>query len=408
MRHLLMPVALLAILFTIFLTTLFETGQARAEEITTPINQRLSLMKDVAAYKWIHDLQITDPEREKTVLNKAVMDGLKRSITVESSRRFFTAQIEAAKTIQFCWHQRWRKDGGPTTAPDLNGTLRPRLLKLGRAITNQLAQRRRRQENPGGRIDADCLTDEAKTGLLAALAGVRFYPDRFTQVKDGGILRVGTTGDYAPFSFSENEKDFEGIDIDLARDLAKSLGVRVVFIRTSWPTLMRDMAGNEFDLGMSGISRTREREKVAYFSHTYYLGGKTPITLCRQALSYNELVKIDRPGVRLLVNPGGANERFIDDNIRHATKIIHQDNRTIFNAILDGKGDLMITDSIEADLQSKRHPDLCRSMPGRTLNHQEKAYLMPQDPLLQATINDWLKSARDDGRLAAAFSRHLR
>ena len=404
MRHLLMPVALLAIFFTM----LFETGPARAEELTTLINQRLSLMKDVAAYKWIHDLQITDPEREKTVLDEAVMDGLKRSITVESSRRFFTAQIEAAKTIQFCWQQRWRQDGGPTAAPDLNGTLRPRLLKLGLAITNQLAQRRVRKESQGGQIHAACLTDEAKAGLLAALAGVRFYPDRFTQVKDGGILRVGTTGDYAPFSFSKNAKGFEGIDIDLARDLARSLGIRVVFIRTSWPTLMRDMAGNEFDVGMSGISRTREREKVAYFSHTYYLGGKTPITLCRKARSYNALVKIDRPGVRLLVNPGGTNERFIDDNIRHATKIIHRDNRTIFNAILDGKGDLMITDSIEADLQSKRHPDLCRSMPGKTLNHQEKAYLMPKDSMLQATINGWLKSARDSGRLEAVFSRHLR
>ena len=92
---------------------------------------------------------------------------------------------------------------------------------------------------------------------------------------------------------------------------------------------------------------------------------------------------IDQPSVRAIVNPGGTNERFIDAKLRRAKKILHQDNRTIFNEIINGNADLMITDSIEVRLQANLHPELCGSMPGETLTYQEKGYMMPKDPVAQ-------------------------
>ena len=68
-------------------------------------------------------------------------------------------------------------------------------------------------------------------------------------------LRVGTTGDFMPFTYKIDSTDsYGGIDIEMAHDLAKSLDAKVVFIKTSWPTLMTDLKDGKFDIGMSGIT----------------------------------------------------------------------------------------------------------------------------------------------------------
>src|SRR5262245_19696101 len=94
-----------------------------------------------------------------------------------------------------------------------------------------------------------------------------------------GVLRVGTTGDYAPFSYRVNAASpFIGLEIEMAGELAKALGVRLEWVKTSWPALMADLARDQFDIAMSGVSVTPERQQVAAFSLPYWRDGKTPIT----------------------------------------------------------------------------------------------------------------------------------
>lgn len=78
-----------------------------------------------------------------------------------------------------------------------------------------------------------------------------------------GEIRVGTTGDNKPFTYLiPKTKQYEGYDIDVAKMLAKDLGVKVKFVKTTWPNLMSDLQANKFDIAMGGITRTLEREKI--------------------------------------------------------------------------------------------------------------------------------------------------
>ena len=123
---------------------------------------------------------------------------------------------------------------------------------------------------------------------------------------------------------------------------------------------------------MSGEASHFQQIRWLYFSRTH---------------EFDALEKIDMPGVRLIVNPGGTNERYLDASIKRATKVLHDDNRTIFEAIVAGKADLMITDSIEVKLQSRRNQHLCPAMPGQLLTTQKKGYLMPQDNALKGPVS---------------------
>lgn len=377
-----------------------------ADELYDAIGQRLGLMREVAAYKWINQQPIEAPDREALVIKKAKLSGLNHAITTDSSERFFSAQIEAAKEIQQCWFDRWQKSFGPAESRDLINDVRPRLLELGQTINELLAHQVQDKTSFMSQTQVDCLSSEGQQKVFEAIKQIQVYPSRLTQIRDSGIIRIGTTGDYAPFSFSSNGADFKGIDIELALLLSEHLDTEVLFVETSWPTLITDLKLGLFDIGMSGISRIPSREEVAYFSHAYHIGGKTPIARCDNQLPLDSLQSIDQPGTRVIVNPGGTNERFLDAHVQQATKILHPDNRTIFDEIVVGNADVMFTDLIEAQLQSQR-AELCMTMHGETLTYQEKAYMMPKDPGLLAEVNRWLKQIENSGQLAKTFASHL-
>ncbi len=360
-------------------------------------------MKSVAAHKWANGMKIEAPERERVVIDSARRSGLNHQLTVGSVEALFALQIEAAKEIQGYWFEQWRSGEPAPAVPDLAGELRPRLLELGDAILLALAEQatiRNASVTPIPQVAG--LSAETRAALSAAVADVSGYPDRLTQILEAGVLRVGTTGDYQPFSWREDEH-YRGIDISMAENLALALGVKVEWVPTSWPMLMSDLNAGRFDIAMSGVSRTTQRARSAYFSQPYYIGGKTAIARCDQAGRFNSLEEIDQPGVRVVVNPGGTNERFVDTNINRAEKLLHPDNRTVFAELIAGRADVMFTDAIEVAVHTAQAPKLCRAVSG-LLSYQEKGYLLPVDEPLKAFVELWLDNRLGDGFVAGLFA----
>jgi cyclohexadienyl dehydratase len=246
----------------------------------------------------------------------------------------------------------------------------------------------------------------AVTLALLATAAQAEPPSRLDTIVKRGTLRVGMTGDYAPFSvFDPVTSDFRGFDIDMAESLGKALGVRVEYVRTAWPQLSQDFGADRFDIAMGGISITPERETMGNFSASIMEEGKTPIARCNDLGKFETLAEIDRPGTRLIVNPGGTNERFARANIKNAEIRVYGDNVTIFDEIARGNADLMITDASETRYQQKLHPGiLCAVHPDRPFDHSQKAYWLQRDAALKAFVDDWISLARQDGLFARTYS----
>jgi cyclohexadienyl dehydratase len=244
----------------------------------------------------------------------------------------------------------------------------------------------------------------------AAAQPARAEPSRLDSILERQVLRVGTTGDYRPFSeFDKATGEYSGFDIDMARSLAAALGVRVEFVKTTWANLAGDLSSGAFDIAMGGVSVTLDRQKKGFFSAPYLREGKTPIAPCAEADQFQTLEEIDRPGVKVIVNPGGGNERFDRAHLHAAEIIVYPDNLTIFDELANGRADLMITDASETRFQQKLHPGvLCAIHPDRPFDFAEKAYWMAPDPALKAFVDQWLHLATEDGdfdRLAAKWLR---
>jgi cyclohexadienyl dehydratase len=245
---------------------------------------------------------------------------------------------------------------------------------------------------------------------LAALVGLANAetPTRLDTIAGSGVLRVGLTEDYRPFSFADASGKVEGIDVDMAMILAESLGVRLEIVKTSWPTLKSDLEANRFDIAMGGITITLDRQKSGLFSNSVFSSGKTPITHCGHEAKYGTVAAIDQLGVRVIVNPGGTNERFDRAHLETATIVPWSDNATIFDALVEGKADLMITDVVETRVQAKLHPGvLCPVHPYAPFDHSELAYWMPRDPIFAAYVNQWLNLLDLSGERQAILARWI-
>ena len=330
------------------------------------IKHRLTFMEAVANYKWRHKLAIEDLRREQVVLDNAVKDAASFRLEPQSSRAFFATQILAAKEIQRGWFEHWQRTAGPATGLDLKSHIRPQLIRLGKQILRQLELTREELHRSGLHrprqslaleqqflhvVDVEYLSEATKIELFRSLLKIttrqqppltlaatdRTLPDkpsRLDMIISRGEIRVGTTGDYAPFSwFDAGSGQYSGIDIDMAGDLAAALGVKLLLVPTTWPSLVDDFRADKYDVAMSGVSISLKRQTLGFFSLPYHSGGKTPITLCSKVANFNTLAKIDQSTTRVVVNPGGTNFRFATTRLSRANVRTFGDNQTIFSEI---------------------------------------------------------------------------
>ena len=229
------------------------------------------------------------------------------------------------------------------------------------------------------------------------------------QIIARGVLRVGSTGDYKPFTYQNPEtKEFEGLDIDMAASLAKAMGVKLEVVKTSWPNLMGDLLAGKYEVAMGGVSVSLERQKKALFTIPYMVDGKAAIARCADKSKYGSLADIDKPGVRVVTNPGGTNEKFDREHLKQAQISVFNDNVHIFDEIVESRADVMITDASETLLQQKLRPALCALNPDRPFNFSEKAYLLARDSALKDFADQWLHQAIETKEYRAVADKWLK
>lgn len=223
-----------------------------------------------------------------------------------------------------------------------------------------------------------------------------------SRIQQRGTILIGTTGDYRPLSFREADGSYWGFGIEVADQIAKRLGVGIQFVPTSWPTLSADVQAEPqtFDLAIGGITITDARKQTMLMSDGYLANGKTILCRASEADHYQSLADIDKPDVRVMVNPGGLNEKFANQNLTHATIIVHQKNEEIPSLIAEGQADVMITEITEAPYYTQTDTRLAAPLLNAPFTHGEIGVLMRQgqDDLLQL-VNDVISQMKADGTL---------
>jgi cyclohexadienyl dehydratase len=226
-----------------------------------------------------------------------------------------------------------------------------------------------------------------------------------------GTIRIGTTGDYIPMSYRNPQTGaYEGIDAELSQLIADSLGVKIEYVPTSWPTLTADTLAGKFDIALCGISRNYARAKTMAMSDAYGEGAFGKTILCRKsdAKKYQSLADIDKPEVRVMINPGGTNEKFAHANLKKAKLIVHQENADIPRQVAEGYADIMITETVEAARYIELNDKLAAPLMKAPFTRHSCGILMQKgDQEFLNYINFVLAELKMDGTLATLEKKYL-
>ena len=198
--------------------------------------------------------------------------------------------------------------------------------------------------------------------IAAALTALSFAQavhagPRLDKIMESKVIRVGTPGDYRPFAI-KTDTGYAGHDIDLIELMAKEMGVKVEYVPTSWPNLLKDMQASKFDVAVGGITRNLGRIRYVEMLPGYAPFGKVALVRSAERAKYMTLEDLNKPTVRVIKNPGGTNEAFVLEQLKTAQVSTHDKNAEIPALIADGKGDVMITETYEALYYSKADPRL--------------------------------------------------
>ena len=225
---------------------------------------------------------------------------------------------------------------------------------------------------------------------------------KVAEIVERGTLLVGTTGDYRPLSFCETDGTYWGFGIEIAKEIARYLGVEISFVKTSWPTLTADVLADPqtFDLAIGGITITDTRRENMLMSEGYLANGKTILCRASESDRFCSLADIDKPEVTVMVNPGGLNEKFANENLTHANIVVHQKNEEIPTLVAEGAADVMITEITEAPYYVQTDNRLAAPLLNAPFTHGEIGVLMRkgQEDLLQM-VNNVICQMKSNGSL---------
>ena len=237
----------------------------------------------------------------------------------------------------------------------------------------------------------------AVAAVSLALAGAAQAQSALNEILDGGVLKVGTTGDWNPMSLRDPATNsYKGFDIDVMNQLAEDLGVKVEFVPTDWKTLVNGVVAGKYHMtGSASISPPRM--KVAGFSESYISVELYPFTTKDKAANFDGYDSINQPGVKVATTLGTTFEKRVREWFPNADiKVVEAPARG-FQEVLAGRADVFITSNIEGSTLEQKFPVV--RVPGAGPRSPSPiAMLLPQaDQVWINYVNNWVKVKQAQG-----------
>ena len=220
---------------------------------------------------------------------------------------------------------------------------------------------------------------------------------RLQRILANGELRVGTTGDWNPMTMIDTDsKERTGFDIDMANALASDMGLKVVFVPSTWKTLVNGVVAAKYDI-TSSASISPKRALVAGYSGSYFAVEDVPMMLRKNKGKYNSWENLNNPSVKVAVTLGTVQEKRAEELFNKSEIIKVSSPARDYQEVLAGRADISMTSNLEAAKLVEKYPELMIVPVQKGKNPTPLAMLLPQaDQVWINYVNHWivLKSER--------------
>jgi cystine transport system substrate-binding protein len=231
-------------------------------------------------------------------------------------------------------------------------------------------------------------------GTLQALAvTVAAAGANLDQIKADGVLKIGTEGTYAPFTYHDASNALVGFDVEIGKAVADKLGVKAEFLEGKWDGLIAGLDANRYDAVINQVGITEERNAKYDFSEPY-IASKAVL-----------IVKGDNTDIKGFADlKGKKSAQSLTSNFgklaeKNGAELVGTDGfDQSIQLLLTGRADATINDSLSF-LDFKKHkPDADVKIAAQEENADYSGVIVRKgDPELVAAINKALADIKADG-----------
>jgi polar amino acid transport system substrate-binding protein len=177
---------------------------------------------------------------------------------------------------------------------------------------------------------------------------------QLSKVLKSGTLRVAVLPDFPPWAVQKADGKFEGYEIDIAKDLAKSLGVKLKLVSTDGDSRLPLLQSNRVDVNVSAWTATDERAQTAGFTIPYDAHGAGVLFQKGADIkSYNDIA-----GKKVSVARGSTNDTIVTTQFPSAKVVRFDAISDVISAVKTGKVDAAVESSYTVAQEAKKDPSL--------------------------------------------------
>ena len=175
------------------------------------------------------------------------------------------------------------------------------------------------------------------------------------KIKQDGVLRVGLSV-FTPWSMRDRNGELIGFELDVGRALAKDMGVDVEFIPTAWDGIIPQLVSGNFDVIISGMSITPERNLTVNFTSPYAFSGLT--ILANKALTDGfSLEDYNSPDVTFAARRGATPATVIAELFPEAKLLLFDEEAAAVQEVLNGNANATMYAEPAPSIEVRRYPD---------------------------------------------------
>lgn len=226
------------------------------------------------------------------------------------------------------------------------------------------------------------------------------------QIKSAGVIKVGMMGTYAPYNFLNDKKEMDGYDADIAREVAKRLGVEVEFVSQEFSGLTPSLQAKKLDAIISQMTITDDRKKVLDFSDPY-ITNQVKIIVKE---NNNDITKLeDFKGKTIGVGLGTNDESYLRNEVLPKvgdfTIKTYDDVISSLKDLNAGRIDATINNMYALKPIVDANGLNIKAVGEAIKSDQAGIAVRKDNPELVAALNDALKGMKDDGTYNTIFKK---
>lgn len=177
------------------------------------------------------------------------------------------------------------------------------------------------------------------------------------RISQSGVLRVGTAADMPPLNMLDKSGDPMGLDVDLAKYMARAMGVRLELVIKPFPELLPALEAGDLDMVISGLTITPQRNMNAAFVGPYHITGKALLTKFKSLVASEDTSKLNSKAFAYSALEGSTSASLVETLMPEARLVTAKNYETAVDMVLSNQVDALVADYHVCVLSLLRHPN---------------------------------------------------